>query len=158
MHCLHNPSVCWQQSNSHVMRCHLISSHLISSHLLSSHLISSHLISSHRISSRLISSHRIASHLISSHLVRFPNDFDKCLFKDLESSSVTCSEDLYVNKILIYRVSIKSFPDYKYLLQENYCTWKTNFFFFKFNSRSFFTTHQYTSACAPFGPRRTSNR
>ena len=28
-----------------------------------------------------------------------------------------------------YRVSIKSFPDYKYLLQENYCTWNTNIFF-----------------------------
>ena len=26
-----------------------------------------------------------------------------------------------------YRVSIKSFPDYKHLLQENYCTWNTNF-------------------------------
>jgi len=25
-----------------------------------------------------------------------------------------------------YRVSIKSFPDYKHLLQENYCTWDTN--------------------------------
>jgi len=26
-------------------------------------------------------------------------------------------------------VSIKSFPDYKHLLQENYCTWNTNFFY-----------------------------
>jgi len=29
-----------------------------------------------------------------------------------------------------YRVSIKSFPDYKHLLQENNCTWNTNIFFF----------------------------
>jgi len=29
----------------------------------------------------------------------------------------------------IYRVSIKSFPDYKHLLQENYCMWNTNIFF-----------------------------
>jgi len=28
-----------------------------------------------------------------------------------------------------YRVSIQSFADYKHLLQENYCTWNTNFFF-----------------------------
>ena len=28
-----------------------------------------------------------------------------------------------------YRVSIKSFPDYRHLLQKNYCTWNTNFFF-----------------------------
>ena len=34
--------------------------------------------------------------------------------------------------VIIYRVSIKSFPDYKHLLQENYCTWNTNFFFFFF--------------------------
>ena len=40
----------------------------------------------------------------------------------------------------IYRVSIKSFPDYKHLLQENYRTWNTNIYFFfpKCNSRSFF--------------------
>ena len=31
----------------------------------------------------------------------------------------------------LYRVSIKSFPDYKHLLQENYCTWNTNIFFFE---------------------------
>ena len=36
-----------------------------------------------------------------------------------------------------YRVSIKSYPDYKHLLQENYCTWNTNFFV-KCNSRIFF--------------------
>ena len=30
---------------------------------------------------------------------------------------------------VLYRVSIKSFPDYKHLLQENYCAWNTNIFF-----------------------------
>ena len=30
-----------------------------------------------------------------------------------------------------YRVSIKSFLEYKHLLQENYCTWNTNIFFFQ---------------------------
>ena len=28
-----------------------------------------------------------------------------------------------------YRMSVKSFPDYKQSLQENYSTWNTNFFF-----------------------------
>ena len=37
-----------------------------------------------------------------------------------------------------------------------YVEYKHNFF--KCNSRSFFTTHQYTSTCAPFVARRTSNR
>jgi len=32
----------------------------------------------------------------------------------------------------LYRVSIKSFPDYKHLLQEN--TWDKNIYFFKCNS------------------------
>ena len=59
--------------------------------------------------------------------------------------------------ISTYRVNIKSFPDYKHLLQENYCTWNTNFYF-KCHPRSFFTTHQYTSTCAPFVARRTANR
>jgi len=36
-----------------------------------------------------------------------------------------------MHKFLFYRVSIKSFPDYKHLLQENYCTWNTNIYFFK---------------------------
>ena len=58
----------------------------------------------------------------------------------------------------IYRVSINSFTDYKHLLQENYCTWKTNFLFFKYNSRILFTTHHYTPTCAPFVARWTSNR
>ena len=33
-----------------------------------------------------------------------------------------------VTENYIYRVSIIFSPDYKYLLQENYCTWNTNFF------------------------------
>jgi len=32
----------------------------------------------------------------------------------------------------MYRVSIKSYPDYKYLLEENYVEYK-NIFFFKMN-------------------------
>jgi len=46
-------------------------------------------------------------------------------------------------------VSINSFPDYNHLLQENYLEYEK--FFFKCNSTQevFFTTHQYTSACAP---------
>ena len=50
----------------------------------------------------------------------------------------------------------KVFPDYKHLLQENYVEYKH---FFKCNSTEevFFTT-QYTSTCAPFVVRRTSNR
>jgi spore coat polysaccharide biosynthesis protein SpsF (cytidylyltransferase family) len=39
-----------------------------------------------------------------------------------------------------YRVSIKYFPDYKYLLQENYCTWNTNIFFQNVTQKNFFTT------------------
>ena len=31
--------------------------------------------------------------------------------------------------VSLYRLSIKSFPDYKHLLQENYCTWNTNIYF-----------------------------
>ena len=42
----------------------------------------------------------------------------------------------------IYRVSINSFPDYKHLLQENYCTWNTkHVFFFRNVARLFFATH-----------------
>jgi len=42
----------------------------------------------------------------------------------------------------IYRVSIKSFPDYKHLLQENYVEYKHKFFF-KCNSTQevFFLQH-----------------
>jgi len=36
-----------------------------------------------------------------------------------------------VKKVSLYRMSIKSFFDNKHLLQENYCTWNTNIFFFK---------------------------
>ena len=60
--------------------------------------------------------------------------------------------------IFTYRVSIKSFPDYKHLLQEKYCMWNTNFFFKMKPKKFFITTHQYTSTCAPFVARRTSNR
>ena len=35
---------------------------------------------------------------------------------------------VYRNNILIYRVSIKSFPDYKRLSQENYVEYKHIFF------------------------------
>ena len=46
------------------------------------------------------------------------------------------SEDFFDHK---YRVSIKSFPDYKHLLQEYYCTWNTNIFSLsKCKSRSYF--------------------
>jgi len=42
------------------------------------------------------------------------------------------SNGLLINhNCCFYRVSIKSFPDYKHLLQKNYSTWKTNLFFFK---------------------------
>jgi hypothetical protein len=41
---------------------------------------------------------------------------------------------------LIYRVSIKSFPDYKHLLQENYVEYKL-FFFQNVTQEVFFTTH-----------------
>ena len=55
-------------------------------------------------------------------------------------------------------MSIKSFPDYKHLLQQNYSTWNTNILFLNTTQEVFFTTHQYTSTCAPFVARRTSNR
>ena len=48
------------------------------------------------------------------------------------------ASEITYRKATKYRVSIKSFPDYKHLLQANYCTWNTNFFFSKWNSRSFF--------------------
>jgi hypothetical protein len=61
-----------------------------------------------------------------------------------------------------YRMNIKSFPDYKYLLQENYCTWNTNIFFSKCNLRSFYNIlvllllhverlidNQFLSMCSP---------
>jgi len=38
---------------------------------------------------------------------------------------------------MIYRVSIKSFPDYRHVLQENYVEYK-HISFSKCNSRSFF--------------------
>jgi hypothetical protein len=44
----------------------------------------------------------------------------------------------------IYRVSIKFFPDYKYLLQENYCTWNTNILFFLNLTQEVFLQHLST--------------
>ena len=41
----------------------------------------------------------------------------------------------------MYRVNIKSFPDYKYLLQENYCTWNTNIFCFQNVTQEVFLQH-----------------
>jgi hypothetical protein len=35
-----------------------------------------------------------------------------------------------IRPILIYRLSIKSFPDYKHLLQENYVEYKYIFYLF----------------------------
>jgi hypothetical protein len=43
---------------------------------------------------------------------------------------------------MIYRVYIKSFPDYKHLLQENYVDYKHIFFFQNVTQlKNFFTTH-----------------
>jgi hypothetical protein len=41
----------------------------------------------------------------------------------------------------IYRVSIKSFPDYKHLLQENYVEYKHFFFQYVTQLKKFFTTN-----------------
>ena len=38
--------------------------------------------------------------------------------------------------LYIYRVRIKSFPDYKHSIQENYCTW--NIFFLNLTQEVFF--------------------
>jgi len=38
------------------------------------------------------------------------------------------SLDVKYMALYLYRVRIKSFPDYEHLLQENYCTWNTNTF------------------------------
>jgi len=47
---------------------------------------------------------------------------------------------LMLNRQNKYRVSIKSFPDYKHLLQENYMEYKL-FFFQNVTQEVFFTTH-----------------
>ena len=44
--------------------------------------------------------------------------------------SVISQKALNLRYRVMCRVSIKSFPDYKYLLEENYCMWNTNIFFF----------------------------
>jgi len=61
-------------------------------------------------------------------------DITEDLFMDLRVMRIVISQ--------IYRVSIKSFPDYKRLLQENYVEYK-QFFFSKCNSTQevFFTKH-----------------
>ena len=45
---------------------------------------------------------------------------------------VNAYRDLADRPAVIYRVSIKSFPDYRHLLQENYCTWNTNIYIYIF--------------------------
>jgi len=53
---------------------------------------------------------------------------------------------------------INSFSDSKHLLQENYCILNTNIFFFVQNiTQDVFYKKLYTSTCAPFVARRTSN-
>jgi len=57
---------------------------------------------------------------------------------------------------LIYRVSIKSFPDYKHLLQENYVEYK-HIFFSKCNSTQevlFYNTLVHFNMCSFCIPRR----
>ena len=84
------------------------------------------------------------------------------LFIAARCSTLTTSYEVLPHILLIptYRVSINSFPDYKHLLQENYCMWNTNFFFFPQNitQEVLFTTHQYTWTCVVFVARRTSDR
>ena len=58
-----------------------------------------------------------------------------------QENCFTRSIKIVIKNALTYRVSIKSFPDYQNLLQENYCTWNTNIHISKCKSRSFFTTH-----------------
>jgi len=41
--------------------------------------------------------------------------------EDFEGVRLTC-------RVVMYRVSINSFPDYKHLVQENYVEYKCNFF------------------------------
>jgi len=45
----------------------------------------------------------------------------------------------------VYRVNIKSFPDYKHILQENYVEYKNFFFFFQNVTqlkKLFYNTHK----------------
>jgi hypothetical protein len=79
------------------------------------------------------------------HIIFLRSDIMKCtvLYKHKQSNPDRWTSPLFyasVKNILLkqlYRVSIKSFPDYKHLLRENYCTWNTNIFFSKCNSVSF---------------------
>jgi len=45
-------------------------------------------------------------------------------------------------------VSVKSFPDYKHLLQENYCTWDTIFFFKMQLKKFFYNTSVHFNMCS----------
>ena len=58
----------------------------------------------------------------------------------------------------IYRVSMKSFPDYKHLLQENYCMCNRNIFFFQNVTQEVFYNTLVHFSMSPFVARRTSNR
>jgi len=52
-------------------------------------------------------------------------------------------------KLLIYRVSIKSFPDYKHLLQENYMEYKHIFFFYCNSTQEvFYNTLVHFNLCS----------
>jgi len=69
-------------------------------------------------------------------VVKFMYEFfvyDYCI--SLSRNMLCDAEVMFIQLLILlksyYRVSIKSFPDYKHLLQENYCTWNTNIFFFK---------------------------
>ena len=55
-------------------------------------------------------------------------------------------------------MSIKSFPDYKHLLQENYCMWNTNIYFFNVTQEVFLKHISTLQHVLPFVARRTSNQ
>ena len=48
----------------------------------------------------------------------------------------------------LYRVSIKSFPDYKHLLQENYCMWNTNIYIQNVTQEFFYNTLVHFNMCS----------
>ena len=53
----------------------------------------------------------------------------------------------------------KVFPWLQTFITRKLLMWNTNIFFFQnITQEAFFTTHRYTSTCAPFVARRTSNR
>ena len=70
-------------------------------------------------------------------------------FPPTQDGSSDCSRTVTRDsgiQLAYYMVSIKSLTDYRYLLQEKYCTWNT--IFLKYNSRSFFLQH--ISICAKY--------